>query len=137
MSILDRLNGPAVGNWLIDAEHRQIVVLMDEVENSAIAGLDGSVVRAKFERLIAWIAQHFAHEDDSIRRSSFSEGLQHIEEHKRLLNALTGFASAAPKGHDGTERVLEAIRFLETWLAEHIAGPDTRFAAHLRAKGLQ
>lgn len=137
MSIFDRLNNSKVGNWLMDAEHRQLVVLMEDVEAAIAAGKDEGLVQARFDKLIAWAAQHFAHENETMLHSGYDRAGPHAEQHRALIQSLSDYAVAPPQQLDRRQRALAAVQFLETWLIKHIDEEDAHFAAYLSNKGMQ
>jgi len=136
MPIFDRMNLAKVGNWLMDAEHRQLVVLMNEVESAIASGEDEVAIRARFDKLMAGAAMHFSHEDDSIRRSGCPDGERHIEQHRALLQALAAYAGDSAQEPNRRIRAGDAVRFLEDWLIAHIKAADVPLAGHLQSKGM-
>ena len=135
MPIFNRMNVATLGNWLMDAEHRQLVVLMNEVEAAIASSEDEAAIRIRFEKLMAGAAMHFAHEDDSIRRSGFPDAERHIEQHRVLLQSLAAYAGESAQESNRRIRVGDAVRFLENWLIAHIDAADGPLAAHLRSNG--
>lgn len=136
MPIFDRLNVAKLGNWLMDAEHRQLVVLMNEVEIAIASGKDEAEIRSCFDKLVVGTAMHFAHEADSIRRSGYALGEQHIAQHDALLKALAAYAEDSAQEPNRPVRAGDAVRFLEEWLVVHIEAADAPLAAYLSSNGL-
>ena len=138
MAFKDRLDVATLGHWLMDAEHRQLVVLMNEVEIAITSGQDEAAIRTRFEKLVAWAKLHFAHEDDAIQRSGYDGARRHIAEHRELLTALAAFGASEPSHTlDLRLRAIDALRFFDDWLAGHIENEDVPLAAYLSRKGIR
>jgi hemerythrin-like metal-binding protein len=136
MPFKDRLDVATLGHWLMDAEHRHLVVLMNEVEFAITAGKDEAQIRVCFDKLVAWAKLHFTHENDSIQRSGYDGTARHVAQHSELLQALADYSATEPvHAFDRRLRAVDVLRFFEDWLVSHIENEDVPLAAYLSRKG--
>lgn len=131
MALRGRLQIAHLDNWLLDAEHGQMLHLIEIVETTITAGKDEAAIRDAFDRLITWTAKHFSHENDHMLQTRFPAAQQHIEHHRHLIEMLRGFISANSDENTG---VPDAIQFLEDWLVQHIETDDKALAEFLASK---
>jgi hemerythrin len=134
MAVRARLQIAHLDNWLMDAEHGQMVHLIENLEDAIRSGKDEPTIRNEFDRLIAWTAKHFAHENDHMLQTKFKAAQAHIEHHRRLIETLKGFVSGSADGADEKVRAPDAIQFLENWLVHHIETDDAELAEFLARK---
>lgn len=122
-------------NWLMDAEHGQMLHLIENLESVLSSGKDELAIRTGFDRLITWTAKHFAHENDHMLQTKFKSAAEHIAHHQQLIETLKGFVRDAENGSQEKIRVADALQFLEDWLVVHIETDDTKLAQFLDSKG--
>lgn len=138
MPIFDRLKLEKLGHWMMDAEHRQLVVLINEVEIAISSGKGEEEIRTQFEKLVVSAGRHFVHEDDAMIRSGYPEREHHIARHRDLEKSLANYAVADPAHRvDRRLRAVDAIQFFEEWLVAHAKDEDAKLAAWLNAKGVR
>jgi len=134
MAVRARLQIAHLDNWLLDAEHGQMVHLIEEVEDAITSGKEEQVIRDEFDRLLTWTVKHFAHENDHMLQSKFHAAHDHIEHHRQLIEVLKGFVKGSLNSADVNLSPSDAIQFLEDWLVRHIETDDAELAQYMARK---
>ncbi|EME67721.1 hemerythrin-like protein [Paramagnetospirillum caucaseum] len=125
----------AVGDPVIDADHRRMIALIAELEAAAKDGVDCSGVAATLRDLSELCREHFAREEALQRAIGFPEAESHRTAHdmllKRLDAVLTHYASGCDEVRAGIVRTLGDS--LATWLVKHIVDSDMEFKPYVAA----
>ncbi|MBV5266702.1 bacteriohemerythrin [Pinisolibacter aquiterrae] len=120
-----------IGIPLIDAQHRRLVDLINDLATAITEGGRLPEVGALLQELRDYSAKHFADEEGIMDTTLLSEG-----EKARHRRAHTGFVKKVEEiarrddllSTDVSEQVLE---FLITWLVSHILGSDRKISRAL------
>ncbi|MGO9230413.1 MAG: bacteriohemerythrin [Bryobacteraceae bacterium] len=129
MSLFHRTGGYSVFIAEIDAEHKTLFQLVDELA----AALDSQARGARskvLESLAAQMQVHFAHEERLMRASGYDALEWHKGQHdgarrqaKRLIKRIEEGDRKAPG---------ELLDYLTGWLQSHVLVTDRMMAAYLR-----
>lgn len=77
--------GYACGEPVIDAEHRELFRLANALLDLAIAEPPPEVLLAPLDALLSHVTEHFAHEEDILRRRGYADLARHAGRHQRLV----------------------------------------------------
>jgi hemerythrin-like metal-binding protein len=121
------------GNVAVDAEHRELIALIDELELADV-GADETRVPDALDQLTDYIAIHFQMEEKLMRREGYpAEAIEHhLAEHRELALKTQGFVDAYAEG--SLTSVEPIVEFLYEWFSHHILEVDTLMAEHVRAR---
>ncbi|MDZ4168340.1 MAG: bacteriohemerythrin [Coriobacteriia bacterium] len=120
------------GNSVVDAEHRELIALVDRLELTG-NGPDGTGIAEALDELTDYVHVHFQMEEKLMRREGYPADAfeAHIAEHETLRRKTEEFAREYEDGKlDSVDPVVE---FLYEWFSHHIAQVDTAMAEHVRA----
>jgi hemerythrin-like metal-binding protein len=111
----------------IDREHGLQLGLVDQL----LASLEQNPneTPARFEDLLTTSDVHFASEEVLMRQHSYPKYGAHVEEHRRLVEALQDLLQRQARSEPMQEKVIA----LRRWLSAHIGGMDREFEAFVRA----
>ncbi len=119
-----------LGVEAIDAEHRRLVDLLNELyaaheEKSAPAVL-GHII----DQLIAYTAYHFLHEEKLFLGTGYPDADLHVEEHRALTKRVLDIQR---KVHFGaTDRLSDEVAaFLKEWFIHHTQGLDRGYVPYI------
>lgn len=120
----------AVGVDSVDLQHRDLIQEVARVDQMITARAPLEELREAFDTLHRHTEDHFRHEEDLFTGTRFHRARQHKREHEALLLILRRFRqsldadnlAAAPDDH---------IRFLRSWLLDHIRREDYVMGVHL------
>lgn len=125
----------SVGVTQIDAQHKQLVAMVNTLYDGVQAGHGKDVLGKVLDGLIGYTAEHFAFEEQLFARTNYAAAAAHKKEHDDLKKQVLDVQAKYKSGATGTLS-LEVMNFLKNWLVKHIQGSDKRYAPHLHANGI-
>ncbi len=107
----------------IDAQHKRLSRLVEELSDSAIKSGDGTPDLAKLREVIEYTEQHFRFEESVMASAGYRAHERHAEAHAQLLADLARWrTSRQPSNAPDLFRLVE---WLWQWLLEHIDTEDS------------
>ena len=122
----------SVGIPEIDAEHKRLVALINELHSAYVAGQSRQDVVHILNGLVAYIATHFVHEEAFLRETHYPQIDAHIQLHQKFAKEVASKCRRV-RG-DQFPRALELLSFLKTWLINHIIIKDKEYGAFIEEK---
>jgi hemerythrin len=114
----------------IDAEHRALYRLGDELHKALLAGADLAQLKPILVNLMESAEHHFRHEERLMRAMHYTAFAWHKRQHdtarrksKELAGRIAGGDRAAAD---------ELLKFLSAWLRDHMSVADRMMGASLR-----
>ena len=124
MAIIEWQESYSLGIPEIDAEHRELIDLINEAWGLGQAAQDPGWIEAFLGEVHARIAAHFALEEKAMREMRYGEYFPHKADHERLLDEIVDMIDA---NRGGTPFDREALATaLEHWFAGHFSSFDAR-----------
>lgn len=125
----------AVGDAVIDSDHRRMMALIAELESAAAGQFDCHTFGATLSELARLTAEHFTREEELQAAIGFPELDAHRASHDMLLKRLdavqTHYADGCDEVRAGMIRTLGDS--LATWLVVHITTSDMEFKPYVAA----
>ncbi|MDD2325820.1 MAG: bacteriohemerythrin [Alphaproteobacteria bacterium] len=118
----------------IDAQHKQLVGMINELYAGFEAGTGRAVIGPILDRLINYTATHFKHEEAFFDQTGYPETSHHKKEHENLVKRVLEVQSQF-KANKESVLTQDLMAFLRNWLVDHILGSDKRYVSHLLAHG--
>jgi hemerythrin len=131
MPLLEWTDRLSVGVEALDAEHRRMIALINELFDAISEGKGKDALGPVLDKLIDYTQYHFGHEERLMAEHAYAG----LDEHRREHEALTGEVLQVRARHfSGSSAVLsiETMAFLKGWLLRHIHGTDKLYGPHLR-----
>jgi len=128
-------NELSVGIEEIDAQHKVLVDLLNEIHEAMQQGRTVQSTRGIIDRLDEYTRVHFAVEESLMRILHYPDYERHKEEHDKLIAQLADMHGKWEKGKGAIG--FELAHFLKTWLTKHILEGDKRYTAHFLAQGIK
>ena len=118
------------GNPDIDAEHEQLLHSAQDILYAASAGKPTREIQSRLDELVMAMSRHFAHEDQLMNQSGWSEAEQHAGIHRLLMAEATRLVEQ----HRATmASFLDIYRFVVgTLVRDHLATHDVEFHHYLQ-----
>lgn len=112
-----------------DQEHQTLFGLLNKLYDDATGGADRATVGNALDALIAYVVDHFAHEEKEMQAVGFSG----YEKHKAEHDAMVGIcADLQKKFHAGEADVTEEVgQMIKGWLDNHIPTFDKAYGSVL------
>ncbi len=114
----------------VDAEHRNLFRLADELEQIALRGSGTAHVLDAARALIAAVEDHFTHEERMMRTVEYPAFAWHKAQHDTARKRARQMLPRIENG-DG-QAVPLLLEFLLGWLKDHTGLTDRMFGAYLR-----
>jgi len=122
-----------VGHAKIDDDHRTLVQALNDLHTAADQGKDAKEIAKVLNFLRDYTVTHFSTEETLMIRHKYPKTSEHFTAHADLLMRVSDFIADYRQGRIAS--VAEMMTFLETWLVEHIQGPDRALGAYLKSVG--
>jgi hemerythrin len=117
----------------IDAEHKHIFRLADELHRAVLGGAPADQVRATLRELTAGSDAHFAREERLMRATHYPASAWHKGQHDTVRKRVKELAPRIERGEK--QAALLLLEFLSGWLRDHIRLADCMMASHARNYG--
>ena len=114
-----------------DEEHQTLFGKLNNLYDLATGGSDRSDVGAQLDDLIAYVVDHFAHEEKEMEAKGFDGFAAHKAEHDALVGIC---ADLQKKFHAGEAEVTEDVgQMVKGWLDSHIPNFDMAYSDALNS----
>jgi len=114
------------GNTMIDNDHRQLVGMINALNDAAAAGKGQYVMNKVLNNLITYCKVHFEREEDLMRRNAYPKYQEHKNEHDKFIAEIDRLKNDFDKGM--TINSTYIVKILSDWLRNHIVKVDTQLA---------
>ena len=114
----------------IDAEHKNIFRLAEELRQAVAGDAPADQGQAILWELIAREEDHFAHEERLMRSTNYAASAWHKGQHDTVRKKVKEFAPRIESGEG--QAALLLLEFLSGWLRDHVRLADCMMAAHVR-----
>ena len=114
----------------IDAEHREIYRLGDELHKALLAGAALAQLKPILANLLEAEEQHFRHEERLMRAMRYAALAWHKRQHDTVRKKRRELVKRIEAGD--TAAAGELLQYLSDWLRDHISVPDRMMGAYLR-----
>lgn len=119
-----------VGVEELDEQHRNLVYLVNRLNEALQRDESSEFVMQVLEELLAATTHHFATESRYMTSCHFPDQVKHEAEHAQLVNEAQHFKEQFKQG-----RELLVLQSLKDWLLGHITYSDKRMGAYLVQHG--
>ena len=124
-----------LGVHAVDAEHKQLFVLINQFHDALAAGGESRQIALVLNRLTAYAEAHFQREEQLMTDNGYPRLEQHREQHSDLVRSI--FAINERLATDANQARREVLAFIRNWLIEHIVKSDMDIADFLKRKAAQ
>jgi hemerythrin len=119
----------SIGVPEIDAQHRRLVEMLNELHESMLRGDGHEVVHEILSGLVQYTRAHFAAEERLMQSVNYPDYTAHKGEHERLTLKVVEYQ--AKQGPGEVTRSLDVLWLLWDWVQEHISGRDKAIGAYV------
>ena len=121
----------SIGIDEIDAEHIELIDLLNRLFAEISKGSNYTVVARSFDEIVRRTEAHFRHEEAIMARASYPELGHHRRIHEALIEEARGFWEELDCG---MEIGPEIPNFFKTWLISHILESDRHLGGFLEGR---
>ena len=122
----------SVGNADIDAQHKQLFVVIDELQGAMKTGQSKAILGRTLDKLVDYTVKHFAYEQALLAQKGYRESGAHKSVHDQFTARIRKFQMENNAGSLGVS--VELMDMLRKWLVEHIQGSDMKYARELGSR---
>lgn len=133
MNLLKWTEDLAVGNPLIDEDHRNLFNLLERLHQDMGSGQINQETQSIVDALREYAEAHFSREEEFMRKISYPHYVVHKAEHDRFVSEVCALQSRMARGARTAQ--LDIDQFLAGWLREHVLVRDMALAAAIRGEG--
>lgn len=116
----------------VDAQHRRLVDLVNELDAAMREGKGEHAVGLVLDDLVPYTVYHFAYEERLMDDYRVSSAEAHKAEHRMLIDEVGTIRATYTSGSVSASDLMD---LLKTWLTDHILKTDKAMAKELIAKG--
>lgn len=125
----------SVGIREIDEQHKQLINLINELNNAMLAGKGKEAVLPVLTKLSSHCVTHFNNEERLFETHAYPDAADHKEKHNKLTAEVNVLIDGVKSGKNKIS--IEVMRFLITWLDKHIMETDMKYVPHLHSAGVK
>jgi hemerythrin-like metal-binding protein len=121
----------ATGIEMIDAQHKELFRLINQVHDAAASGSEREANAPLLNALADYVTLHFDQEEALMESAGFTGLAEHKAKHHHARSAVLAFRNDYLDGR----AVLNAtvLEFLKQWLSDHILGTDRQYIPTVKA----
>jgi len=113
----------------MDGEHSALIAQVNDFSNAVETDSSRAELEMRLSQLIEGFQRHFDSEEGLMRSNSYPGLDLHADEHRKLIDQMSGFRDALSSG---AIRLCQALAFfVRIWAEHHMMGLDTSFAHFL------
>lgn len=120
----------SVGCDLIDGQHKELINLVTELEESARSGLTNEQLARALKFIVNYTRHHFLAEEELMKSIGFNELPHHRELHNELVHKVTEILLQMKEGKDPEAPNL--IQFFIEWVKKHVNEEDRKIGTYWR-----
>jgi hemerythrin len=132
MSLFEWRPEYSLGHDGIDAQHKRLFELGNELHNAMTQGKGKGALSETLGRLLDYTKTHFANEERLMETHHYPDYVAHKAAHDALTSRVIQFQQDFAAGRVGI--TVELLQFLRDWLRTHIGETDRKVATFLKAK---
>jgi hemerythrin len=122
----------SIGVAEIDAQHRRLFSLADELHAAMNSGKGKAVIEQVLQNLVNYTKTHFAAEERLMQRCSYPDLAPHKTQHDELTKRVVQLQQEFQAGR--AMITIEVMQFLSDWLRQHIGGSDRKYVPFVAGK---
>ncbi len=117
----------------IDNQHQELVNMLNRLFIAVSVREGNKVIGSILEALRSYTKTHFSLEERLMQQANYADLEAHKLEHQKLIEQLDQLCQK----HLQEEKPIyfEMLRFLKTWLRDHIKGVDAKYSTALQEAG--
>ncbi len=115
----------SVNNFLLDAQHKKSISIINRLHSSMKEGRAKNIMEIILDDLVLYTNEHFRTEERMMMSANFPGLKGHKVEHEKLTNKVIDSQSRFLKNEALIS--MDLMNFLESWLINHIEGTDKKY----------
>ncbi len=124
----------SVHHATLDFDHQMLINIINQLHDAIQTKQDTAVIGMVIGSLKRYVETHFKREETVMRECRFPDLKAHARKHREIeatVNDVLTLFQRAPQEVDSQE----VLRFLKTWLVNHILKSDMKYAPYVAHEG--
>jgi len=117
----------------IDAQHKRLVEIINELYSSMKAGKTKDQLGKTLQDLVAYTKTHFSYEEGLLEKAGYGDLAEHKKQHEAFVEKISSTCKQYENGK--LFMSIDICNFLQGWLIQHIQGTDQKYSQLLLEKG--
>jgi hemerythrin len=134
MPIVEWDDSMSIGLYLIDEQHRELVVLINNVADAIERNASQTEISRFIRRFYNYTITHFQTEESLMDHATYPEYFTQVKEHLDCSMKAIEFHRRFVHDHDFDLK--EFLDYIVSWFVKHTTGIDQTLAKHLLDRGL-
>ena len=118
----------------IDRQHQKFTAMLDMLFEAIEAGRSQGALFEILRELIAYAQYHFDTEEHLMIKHHYPEFGAHHKEHEAFRIKIAGFYKDFLAGKETLTS--DVVKFMTSWIADHVTNTDKKYAPFLNARGV-
>lgn len=118
----------------IDIEHRRFIRLVNDLNEAIVDRLDVDEIRKRMRRVIDDAIEHFAHEEELLRKWNYPKVEEHAGAHAAIIQALNAIMSQFNQERSLYEWVAAGLKVKDA-LIQHLLVEDMKYRDYCSLNG--
>jgi len=135
MALLTWQDRYSVGIKQIDDQHKQLIAMINELNDAMLAGKGKEVLMTVLNKLAGYCVTHFSVEEKLFDTHAYPETIDHKDKHNKMTAKITALIGEVQSGKSTVS--IEVMNFLKNWLDKHIMETDKKYSLYLNSKGVK
>lgn len=114
----------------IDAEHRSLFRLANELQNALLTCAPQARLEESMQAFVAHVEEHFSHEERMMKFTRYETFLWHRRQHDGIRHRMRRARKSLAQGD--REALLALVEHIGRWLRDHTSITDRMMGAYLR-----
>ena len=132
MAFIDWAPKFSVQSVVLDLQHKTLTALINDLHAAMLRGGATEDMQKVFKDLISYTESHFRAEEGIMRQAAYPRLEAHHQQHVEFVEKARDLHAQLLAGKFTVS--MDLLRFLKSWLSEHILGMDQQYAPFLSAQ---
>lgn len=119
----------SVGSLVLDSQHKVLIALINQLHAAMLKGALKEDMRRVFSELVHYTESHFKCEEGMMWQMGYPNLVEHQREHMEFVRQARELQNQLRAGKFTVS--MDLLRFLKSWLSDHILGSDQQYAPFL------
>lgn len=115
----------------IDGQHQELIGWINSLDDAVREGKGADLIDETLQKLIRYVFEHFAAEEQLMLSYNFPGFASHRQEHDHFVQRLKEIQGSF---QDSSETSRKTLDFLVDWIVCHIKGTDQKYGSFILGK---
>jgi hemerythrin-like metal-binding protein len=120
----------SIGIQIIDVQHKKFFSIINILFDAMKEGKGEELVDSVLKELQDYVIYHFHSEESWMKMCNYPYIDKHIIEHQEAIKKVNKLVMEYERGNQDV--IIEMLKFLSTWLQEHILETDRKYIPFLK-----